>query len=212
MQTLAGAPSVTFADGQLSGGASTIGDSAQPSVGPSSSSNKVDTAAAVGGTIAGVAFLVLVVAGIVLYRRMERRDGLADQHVNALVSPMNQVDPDSAWPRARVYHIPEKRPREGSSVPATSSIVSHVETGTPLNNADANASVVSHGTENVYPRPHPRSTEALIAAAAPPNMSREQIDLLAANFVSLVRGRHPREDQTDDGDVSELPHIIVHDG
>jgi hypothetical protein len=36
-------------------------------------------------------------------------------------------------------------------------------------------------------------------------MSREQIDLLAANFVSLVRGRPLREAETDDGDMPELP-------
>lgn len=48
---------------------------------------------------------------------------------------------------------------------------------------------------------HPRSMEALIAAAAPPNMSQEQLDILAANFVSLVRGRGPQghsEDEEDD--------------
>ncbi|KAG8813952.1 hypothetical protein FRC17_001363, partial [Serendipita sp. 399] len=52
-------------------------------------------------------------------------------------------------------------------------------------------------------RPHPRSTEALIAAAAPPNMSRDQIDQLTANFVSLVRGRHPQyEDDSHEDDES----------
>lgn len=93
-QTLVGAPSVTFADGQITGGASVIGDSAQPSVTPSSSPIKVDTAAVVGGTIAGIAFLALVITGILLYRRMERRDELADKHAATLISPMNQVDQD----------------------------------------------------------------------------------------------------------------------
>ncbi|KAG8829020.1 hypothetical protein FRC17_007196 [Serendipita sp. 399] len=52
-------------------------------------------------------------------------------------------------------------------------------------------------------RLHPRSTEALIAAAAPPNMSRDQIDQLTANFVSLVRGRHPQyEDESHEDDES----------
>ncbi|KAG8822982.1 hypothetical protein FRC18_010857 [Serendipita sp. 400] len=41
---------------------------------------------------------------------------------------------------------------------------------------------------------HPRSTEALIAAAAPANMSRDQIHQLTANFVSLVRGRNPQDE------------------
>ncbi|KAG8813950.1 hypothetical protein FRC17_001361 [Serendipita sp. 399] len=52
-------------------------------------------------------------------------------------------------------------------------------------------------------RLHPRSTEALIAAAAPPNMSRDQIDQLTANFVSLVRGRYPQyEDESHEDDES----------
>ncbi|KAG8804873.1 hypothetical protein FRC17_005879 [Serendipita sp. 399] len=51
---------------------------------------------------------------------------------------------------------------------------------------------------------HPRSTEALIAAAAPRNMSREQINELAANLVSLIRGRDPRNEGTDYEDDESL--------
>ncbi|CAG7847497.1 SubName: Full=Uncharacterized protein {ECO:0000313/EMBL:CCA72305.1} [Serendipita indica DSM 11827] len=42
--------------------------------------------------------------------------------------------------------------------------------------------------------PAPR-VEALIAAAAPPEMSQEHINLLAANFVSLVRGRQVLDEE-----------------
>ena len=174
--------------------------SAGASVGPAPP-KQADLSVAIGASIGGIACLALVVAGVLLYRRIKRQEERANQHAAYPISPMNQLYPGNAWLPASVFHRPKKTRRPRSPIPATPSINSHAGNGLLQDNSDVTSSVASHAPDYSYPQPHPRSTEALIAAAAPPDMSREQIDILAANFVSLVRGRDPQED----GDAPELP-------
>ena len=201
MQTLTDNPTLSLgqSDANPTGGNST--GSADTS---DSSTKRSDTAAAVGGAIGGLAFLALLIAAFLLYKRRQRQKALAaDDHSTAFISPVENPKPWSI-PIGIAYRS-EKAPRQEPPEFANRSEISD-DVPTPIDHSDIISSVGSSlSPDHSYPAPHPRSTQALIAAAAPPNMSREQIDLLASNFISLVAGRRPQEDGTEYGDGSELP-------
>lgn len=160
------------------------GNSAQTNVGGSPSNKQPDTAAAIGGAVGGVAFLALLIAVVLLYRRRRRQRAIVNDNSSAAFMTPPRFEPSFISPQT-------------TGTPIDHSI--------PMDHSDFSSSVASQGPDYAYPAPHPRSTQALIAAAAPPNMSREQIDLLANNFISLVTGRRPQDAMTEDGDGSELP-------
>lgn len=185
------------------------GNSAQINVGGSPSNKQPDTAAAIGGAVGGVAFLALLIAVVLLYRRRRRQRAIVNDNSSAaFMTPMEHQQP---WSIPASVTSSEKRQRNHSPPRFEPSFISPQTTGTPIDHSipmdhsDFSSSVASQGPAYAYPAPHPRSTQALIAAAAPPNMSREQIDLLANNFISLVTGRRPQDAMTEDGDGSELP-------
>lgn len=199
IQTLSDEMTISLGSGQSSGG-NEAGVTAEPSIGASPTNKQSTTAAAIGGTIGGIAFLALLIAVVAFHRRKKQRKALKTNS-SELISP--KEDQGSWAIPTNMPYMYEKRPRQ--DIPMVEpSVTSLQDTDAPLDESEV-ASSISPRSEPSYPAPHPRSTQALIAAAAPPNMSREQIDLLASNFISLVRGRPPGDDITEDGDASDLP-------
>lgn len=182
VQSLPGAPVVTALEGQGIGSNSTASTLPQ-------TSHQVNTAAIVGGTIGGLAFLVLIVALVLVYRRLKQQ-----RVEHGLVSATEYSE--EPYPRHLPWGIPTRNytsEKRGEQIipPVASGDTSQNTRSPPQSNTSGSVISAANPGQATF---HPRSTEALIAAAAPPNMSREQIDQLTANFVSLVRGRYPQSE------------------
>ncbi|CAG8587241.1 10175_t:CDS:2, partial [Acaulospora colombiana] len=230
IETLSDIPTISIAQGNSTGNLSPdIGDQTNDQ-----SAKKPETAAIIGGVVGGIAFLALIVAFVLLYRRLKRREKAYQmQHGSSafLPPPMgrNSRSTDPAWSiSSQMYPMEKRRPPPDSDnnsvyqIPDTPSqsvtpagVTPEGSATNPRSSSDYMTSnipdTVAQNTPSPSAQPHPRSTHALIAAAAPPNMSQQQIDQLAANFVSLVRGRQAdyEEDLDDDDGVQELAEVLL---
>ncbi|KAG8847170.1 hypothetical protein FRB91_012053, partial [Serendipita sp. 411] len=177
---------------------------------------KSNTAVIVGATIGAIAVVALIIGVVFVLRRQKQQRARMEQ-TQRYSSYFPPADPTGA---PRPWSIPsegtvidEKRALQSTAIRQTSDY-GHGRNGST--SAPFSESTMTSTNDTPYsqdqqhtqpgqqPQPpytpgamaqlHPRSTEALIAAAAPANMSRDQIHQLTANFVSLVRGRNPQDE------------------
>ncbi|KAG8808034.1 hypothetical protein FRC17_004168, partial [Serendipita sp. 399] len=179
-----------------------------------------NTAVIIGATIGSIAALVLIIGVFLVRRRQKRLQREAEEREAAT----NQFTPKENY-AGRPWSIPSEtnfvdEKRAMAIQPMGSPQQTHFSHRRDDSTSVPNSETTFSSTHGTSPRPpehsssssppplthqenipgstahlHPRSTEALIAAAAPPNMSRDQINQLTANFVSLVRGRNPRDEE-----------------
>ena len=213
----------------LTGGVAAASGSAPESSSTGSNGNaqpndakKTNIAAIVGGTIGGIAVVLLLVAAFFFMRRArnyeEMQSEKGDPHPpssDMTSRSSSSMNPDPfRIPASSVFMIGLDAGNEKVALSREfgSSSASH-STSQTMPRSDTSGSVITdsatgeHYSSEDVPHPGaagPAPIEALIAAAAPPEMSREQINLLAANFVSLVRGRRPQEESQEDESASEI--------
>ena len=192
---------------------------------------KMDTAAIIGGTVGGIAAVAFLLTAFFMVRRAkhykEIQSGRVDQYASSthvtsskptstsskpdpLMTPVSSALIDAqddkiilsyGFISTLAAHTASQGPlsvrREQPATPAAQRVLTGSVTINPL-------VTEHHSLEDSPPQDaavSPPTVEALIAAAAPPEMSQEQINLLAANFMSLMRGDQPRGDrnQGDEG-------------
>lgn len=197
----------------------------------SNDTKKTDTPAIIGGTIAAIAAIALLLAVFFIIRRAKRYREIRSQRGQSY-PPSSDITfsrPTSYGANPDPFRIPngsvvkmgigahgEKAMMSRDFGSTSTSYATSQRTLSTRREQRSPRSDVLQLTERDPPGPHHQSpedtlpppaptVEALIAAAAPLEMSRQQIDLLAANFVSLVRGRQPlgEEPQEDEEDGSE---------
>jgi hypothetical protein len=225
IETLTNIPTISIAQ------TDTNGTILSPDIGDQTddqNAKKPDTAAIIGGSVGGLAFIALIAAFILLYRRLKNREKQYQmQHgSSAFLPPITGRDghsPEPAWSMSsHAYPLEKRRPpfeSANSSVyqipdtPHQSVTPAEVTPEGSATNPRTSSDYVSNTPDTPTPNPaavtaqaHPRSTHALIAAAAPPDMSQEQINRLAENFVSLVRGRQAEYDDLDEDARNPPPY------
>ncbi|PVG02060.1 hypothetical protein CPB86DRAFT_805099 [Serendipita vermifera] len=224
IETLSNIPTISIP--QLN----STGTDLSPNVGDQTddhSAKKPEPAVIIGSVVGSLAFLALIIAFILLYQRLKRREKAYQmQHGSSafLPPPMgrNSQSTEPGWStssemypmekrrpplesvNSSVYQIPDTPPQT-----VTPAAVSREDSATqPRSSSEYTTSntpdTIAQNSASPIAPPHPRSTQALIAAAAPPDMSQQQIEQLAANFVSLVRGRQTEYEDLDD-DVRQPP-------
>ncbi|CAG7847500.1 SubName: Full=Uncharacterized protein {ECO:0000313/EMBL:CCA72303.1} [Serendipita indica DSM 11827] len=185
-----------FSDGLVETNSLVPSGSISASTGSSQSHRprNIDIAAIVGGTIGGVAGVAFLLGVFFIFRRVRSYEELQSLQVDSY--PVSHSRPtftnsDATIPTSDAPMVEIDSASRGSALMpcefgSTPSQQKPVKTALP-------------GVE--VPAP---TVEALIAAAALPGMSREQIDLFAANFVSLVRGRQVLDEEPEDEVASEI--------
>ncbi|CCA72302.1 hypothetical protein PIIN_06236 [Serendipita indica DSM 11827] len=204
---------------------STAGSGSTPETSSSSTSSnaqsgdrtRTHTAEIIGGTIGGIAVVAFLIAAFFIVCRLKRHEKMRKDLY--LPSPYaSSPRPASSVANSEPFRIPastvfmmelDAQNEKAELAREYGTLQRGEETWAPVAPSDLDSSTVSeesvvehHSPEGV-PRPAAaaRTVEAILVAAAPPGMSREQINLFAANFASLVRGRQqPGEEPQDEGD------------